>query len=274
MRKITFLLGIFAMLFGIFTLTSCDDDPKPAPTVTILHSGVPATSAQLAPNTASYMLTGNARASANFKSIKITLTYNGATNTVKDILDFEKNDTVYTFMEEINLAGKNSAGSSVTITVSVTDQQDQVGTGTLNIGFGSSETPMKSSGSGMIYNWYSSNASAWDLVNNRSRKAADSDSDKDMVNPSSTDWSFKKEWYSKNGTQFVKNNSFNYNNPTVEAAAAAFSGGSTSISVSQGDIIIAKLRGGSEYAVIKVTEIRETSIENNDDYIKFEYKKK
>jgi len=136
------------------------------------------------------------------------------------------------------------------------------------------ETEFTESVTGIIYNWYSANAWAWDLVNNRSSRSEDADGDKDMANPGTTDWSFKKEWYSKNGTLFVKNNSFNYNNPTVEAAAAAFSGGSTSISVSQGDIIIAKLRGQDEFVVIKITEIRETSIENNDDYIKFEYKKR
>ena len=58
------------------------------------------------------------------------------------------------------------------------------------------------------------------------------------------------------GRMPFKDNAFDFANATVEGANAAYTSGSSSITIgspSVGDIFIVKLRGGSSYAVIEIT---------------------
>lgn len=125
---------------------------------------------------------------------------------------------------------------------------------------------------GVIWNIIGPNAGAWDLVNNVQRWSTNPDSLKDMKN---TDGVGSWTAGTGNGTLFVKNNSFAYASPIVENAIIAFSSGTPSQYVSNpsvNDIYIAKIRGGSNYVVIKITNINVTSYDNLDN-IEFEYKK-
>ncbi len=96
-----------------------------------------------------------------------------------------------------------------------------------------------------------------------------------MKNTSTVNDGWKNEWTSMNGTLFVKANSYNYANATLEAAIAAYNAGTPSQTVTNpaaNDIYIAKLRGGNNYVVIKVTNVVETTNDNLDK-IEFSYKK-
>lgn len=122
---------------------------------------------------------------------------------------------------------------------------------------------------------------AWDLVANDSLSSSADDANKDMINTTLNDslfvgdYGFSKGWNTSNGTMFVKANDFDYEHATVEAATAAYAAGTATADVqgvNTGDIYIAKLRGGDDYAVIKITSIVLTS-DDNKDRIVFTYKK-
>ena len=85
---------------------------------------------------------------------------------------------------------------------------------------------------------------------------------------------FVKGWVGQNSTTFVKVNGSDYDNATLSSVAAAFSAGTTVSTVSNvvvGDVYIAKLRGTSTYAVLKVTAV--TDAAGNNDFIEFSVKK-
>lgn len=82
-------------------------------------------------------------------------------------------------------------------------------------------------------------------------------------------------WVGQNSTAFVKSNSFDVANASTASVTAAYAAGtptSTVTGVAVGDIYIAKLKGTTEYAVIKVTGV--SSIAGNDDFYTFDVYKK
>jgi len=122
---------------------------------------------------------------------------------------------------------------------------------------------------------------AWDLVNDVEMWMADPDANKDMVNTSSASGSaFEAGWEAGTGnsTTFVKDNSFDYDNAYAQDAEDAFNAGTPSNEVSdasENDIYIARLRGGDNYAVIKITDIDPYSKSTmaGDGKLTFTYKK-
>lgn len=140
-------------------------------------------------------------------------------------------------------------------------------------------TPLATEKTGQFYHIQGTLKGAFDLVADVEKGAADSDADKDMKNTDSAGSVFTGSWTTGNSTMQVKNNSYDYTNATVESASAAYSAGTPSASVSSpatGDIYVAKLRGGSSYAVIKITAVDpndNTCACLNKGKISFSYKK-
>jgi len=129
---------------------------------------------------------------------------------------------------------------------------------------------------GKIWNCSSANASAWDLVNDIAVTGSGNENIKDMKNYLINN-TMSPSWYSNNGTQFVKDNTFDYDNSTSgNSAGFTFAQGLDSnymYHVTVGDIIIAKLRGNEDYAIIKITQIDTANISSYLFDISFEYKK-
>ena len=134
---------------------------------------------------------------------------------------------------------------------------------------------------GVIGHLYGPLNGAWDLVNDVEMWMGDADANKDMVNTSSGSGSaFVAGWEAGpgNSTTFVQANSFDYDNAYAQDAEDVFNAGtpSSEISdVSENDIIIAKLRGGDDFAVIKITDVDPyfKSTMAGDGRIAFSYKK-
>ena len=91
-------------------------------------------------------------------------------------------------------------------------------------------------------------------------------------------------WTSGNSTRFVvaDTSTFSYLNASVENTALAYENGSPTTflnngNLAVGNVIIAKLRGIEDYAVINIEEVYDDGIDggtgNNEDYRKFSYKK-
>ena len=81
-------------------------------------------------------------------------------------------------------------------------------------------------------------------------------------------------WVGQNSTTFVKANSLDFSTVTRNQIAAAYLAGSSSATVSGvsvGDVYIAKLRGGSTYAVLKITGT--TTNAGNSNFYQFNIKK-
>lgn len=103
----------------------------------------------------------------------------------------------------------------------------------------------------------------------------------DMKNTDQAGAVFTGSWTAGNATDFVKAGAgFDYSLVTEQAAATAYANGTVTANVnnpSSGDIYIAKLRGGPDYAVIKITSVDpndNTCSCGNKGKITFSFKKK
>ncbi|MDB5256237.1 MAG: hypothetical protein JWM14_932 [Chitinophagaceae bacterium] len=84
--------------------------------------------------------------------------------------------------------------------------------------------------------------------------------------------SFSNGWIGQNSTTFIKSNAFVFTNANMNSTITAYNNGGSSTStvsgVATGDVYIAKLKGGSNYAVLKITNVFDGA--GNNDYIEFE----
>lgn len=167
-----------------------------------------------------------------------------------------------------------------TIEFSVTDKDDLSDMVSVTVNVASDETPLATEVTGAFFHIGGSLEGAYDLVNDVVMAASANDADKDMVNTDAAGDAFTGSWEAGmgNATTFVKVSGFDYENATVESAMSAFANGAASSSVDNpaaNDMYVALLRG-TDYAVIKVTEV---DPDNNDcncgntGKISFDYKK-
>ncbi|MBI4648511.1 MAG: hypothetical protein HY738_18500 [Bacteroidia bacterium] len=132
---------------------------------------------------------------------------------------------------------------------------------------------------GILWNSIGPSANIWNLVLNESDNINADDSITDMVNTTTESENFYQGWQAKNYTKFKLDNSYDFENATIETAIDAYSGGTIlnqpkpyTYNVGPGSIYISRIRTSDEYAVIKVTAVENTS--NDDiDKIEFIYKK-
>lgn len=163
----------------------------------------------------------------------------------------------------------------------VTDRDGNTESVSFDVTVEDAGTPMATEVSDAFFHIGGSLEGAYDLVAETTRSVGDADSDKDMVNTDAAGDPFTGSWEAGQGnsTMFVKDNSFNYANATVEAAEMAYNNGNASSSVdnpANGDIYIARLRGGSDYAVINVTDVDPSNNDcncGNTGKISFDFKK-
>ncbi len=129
-----------------------------------------------------------------------------------------------------------------------------------------------------VWNIMGPNHGAFDMVTGVTVAKATTDASKDAVDMSSlgsTSVTFPKTWTSLNTTMFVTAAAgFDYANASDSTVIKGYKAG-TAAAITKvlavNDIILAKLRSGNTYAVIKITGVVETS-DDNKDYILFNYK--
>jgi len=154
-------------------------------------------------------------------------------------------------------AGINVGVTSYTFTV--TDKDGNVDNVTFTVNTVASATPMTNTVNGAFFHIAGSLEGAYDLINEDVVSASAPGTNKDMANTDQAGAAFTGSWEAQNATLFVKDNSFDYANATVEAATSAFalssSPSNTVNNPMDGDIYIAKLRGGNNYAVIEIVTV-------------------
>lgn len=144
-------------------------------------------------------------------------------------------------------------------------------------------TPFTQTKTGQFYHIAGANGctGAYDLVNDLDMGSAATEANKDMKNTDVAGATFTGAWTQGTGntTQFVKANTYDYANATVESATTAFTNGTvlTTVTPANNDIYIVKLRNNN-YAVLKVTSIAPLDVTcnastTNKGKISFEYKK-
>ena len=176
----------------------------------------------------------------------------------------------------------DAGGTSIVVTFTVSDRRDNQTTTELKLNV---STPYwKEVKNGIINNALSATPSSWDLVNDRKQSPYDDNENKDMEDrTSAADGDFAGGgWLSRTETEFVLASSFDYDRPSVENTNEVFNGGEKvnfipGEELTEGQIILAKIRETSKIAIIKITEVVDDSINggtgNNADYRKFIYKK-
>lgn len=270
-RTATFL----SILTGLGILTSCggEDEPlitPPAPTISI-EQGTQSSAYPGETLVLSAVVNGNA-------TIVQADVYRDQVNIASYPLD--ANFQTFTIPEVEYTIPESDAGQVVTFTFEARDENDKTATAEYNLTV-LAETPMAYDSVGAILGSKIGVApSAWSLVSNErlGKDAAGADMQNPSIGTGTVEQQWIKGWDGESSTTFVKANNFDYENATVEAAAATFADGTPTAevrNVAVGDIYIANMRGAGNYAVIQVAAVSENIVneETNTERILFNYKK-
>lgn len=266
MTKLASVLAIA----GMALLSSCGGEETP-PSITLDTNAMTVAPGEEVTVTATF-------AEEDKKLAELTVTEStdmGGAATVE--LDGSSNNYVYT-----GTVPANAGGTTITVTFTVKDKKDNEGSVDLVL---TVETPFANeTTTSIVNNIHGPSAGAWDMVADQAKLKDDADADKDIVDQTDANTGdfLAGGWAAGNGTMFVVANSYDYANATQESAVSAYAAGTATATLSNDDlavdnVIIAKLRGGDDYSVIKITEVFDDGTNggtgNNTDYRKFTYKK-
>jgi hypothetical protein len=269
-----FALGAIALM-GVFS--NCSKDTTANPPVVKFTNDV---STYAATSGGSYTIVGTITSDVGLTDVTFTKVTDAGETQLLKVTDFtdKKAYTIMFLDSNITVAHK--------VKVTATDKN---GSTSLNfsITVAAGGTALATEKTGVIYHIQASSGNgAWDLVADVKKMSGDAATSKDMIqasnNVSGSAWVAGWNVGAGCGTTYVKASaSFDYTTATVESTTAAYTGGTSTASVTgvaNGDIYIAKLRGGSDYAVIKITTVDPNDASqtagSNKGSITFSYKKK
>jgi hypothetical protein len=264
MKKLLFAITALALTF-----TACEKDETDAPITnenptvkfTVVEGFVSGNATVENGSAITIGVEATSYGSTKLKTLSVTRTFTGVT-----VEDVDTQSDINEVFAGYVFTGNAATTAGIEIwTATVVDKDNKTSTATLilttNDGFTSEEV-------GAFFHVYGANLGAYDLVNNVQIALTGDAASKDMANFDGDNQVFTGKWTGEGaGTMFVKVNatSVDYNTvvysslaTTYEAnvANASFKVGDAASSqtpVTVGDLFIAKLRGGTDYALIKVT---------------------
>ena len=276
MKKVKFLALMFLAGATLFTSCKKDEETVAAPTISVTNNKTAYSVTATADTTIIFNVTVAAEGEIDLFTIKKTV---GSTTTSYGSPTGFSGKTSYTYNFEQIFTATDTYPISFAFKVTDKEGQDASITVTVSKINGSSGTTLAyENTSAILYNLMAPTGylGAWDLVSNVGVASSGSETSKDMANKSTSGTGWIPGWSTGTGntTAFVKDNSLTYATATLEDITAAYTSGSSSITITPtvGDIYVAKLRGASNYALIKVTAINTTASDNLDN-ITFTYKK-
>jgi len=276
MKKVKFFALMFLAGATLFTSCKKDEETVAAPTISVTNNKTAYSVTATADTTIIFNVTVAAEGEIDLFTIKKTV---GSTTTSYGSPTGFSGKTSYTYNFEQIFTATDTYPISFAFKVTDKEGQDASITVTVSKINGSSGTTLAyENTSAILYNLMAPTGylGAWDLVNNVGVASSGSETSKDMANKSTSGTGWIPGWSTGTGntTAFVKDNSLTYATATLEDITAAYTSGSSSITITPtvGDIYVAKLRGASNYALIKVTAINTTASDNLDN-ITFTYKK-
>lgn len=274
MKKLNLFFALLALI-GVSFITSCDSTEDLAPLLTITANGLSSS------NTIDEGLT---------YTVEIVAAQNDISGKKLDdlVIQTPGADTTITinaasYSETFTLVAPLD-GVEETYTFVLTDNDGETTTKSLSVTgtSGVTATPFGTEVVGAFFHVGGSLEGAYDLVAETTIAAAGVEANKDMKNTDVAPAAFTGSWTAGTGnnTMYVRANSFDYDNGSVEDAAAAYAAGgapiSTILNPLAGNIIIAKLRGGNDYAVIEIVSVDATDntcMCGNPGKITFNFKK-
>lgn len=269
---------LFAML-GVITLaflSSCDptETDDLSPLLTITTSGLSTSNTIDEGLTYTVEITAAQNPTSGKKLEDLVIQTPGADTTI--VINAASYNETFTIDAPL-------AGVTHNFTFVLTDKDGVTDTETLSVTGTSAttSTPFGTEVTGAFFHIGGSLHGAYDLVSEATVSAAGAETSKDMKNTDMAGNNFTGSWTTGTGnaTMFVKDNAFDYDNGSVEDATAAFAAGSsvsTILNPLAGDILIAQLRGGSDYAVIEIVSVDPANNEcgcGNTGKITFNFKK-
>ncbi len=299
MKKMKMLaLGLLGASFFAFTSCSPDDDDEvfPRPNLTITASTATITGdangdIEIGSNeTVSFTIQGASAGGTRLKSIALTVSGVNPVNVIpntsegydlNDIANLDNADEDL-YNDVLTIDGVFFSQEGVTnFRFTLTDDRDQSQVVDIAVTV-NDPTPLANEKIGAFFHVEGSLQGAYDLVAATPVPGAPGAdvTVQDMRNTDGVGETFTGKWTAGNATAYVKDNSYDYDNATEESALAAYAAGTASQNVNNplvGDIYIAKLRGGDEYAVVKITNV--DPLDNtcqcvNRGKIEFDFKKK
>jgi len=283
-----------AMMAGAFLLTSCgeddinDDTPRPTLTVSELNEGITNGEITVTPGASLAFRWNAVQAGGGSALDAFTISQTGvnvtvplpATTTGRTLPLESFPSAIRTQYRDTLIINAGQNLGVTTYTFKVTDRDGLSAEVEVRVEVAQSGTPMTNEKTGQFFHIGGSLQGSYNLVasENVSSTAAN-EAVRDISNTDQVGNPFTGSFEAKNATRYVLAAGFDYDNATVEAAAAAFNAGSGNAAVNAptaGQIYIAKLRGGNDYAVIKVTNV---DPDNNDcncgnrGKLVFDYKK-
>lgn len=305
MKTKVFLL--LAILAGLFTITSCTEDEtalEPVVTLSVQNTGVELdfVTGAASQNVSFSVLVQADGKLKDFQVIQKKMNDGSITNTLdlSPAANVFEGKTDYTFAFNFDYVAADFAGlDSIYYEFIAIDELDQVGDAGYRISMKVYTRLTTEVTTGKIYSIMGAGKACWDLKNDAAVSAVgDLSATRYMINsnttgapvgsPSTFDGSWKSDqvvWAGTSGdvttagnsTDFVKANTYNYDNAYKETALTAFNSGVASKTVTApvvNDIYIAKL--GTEIYVIKITKVDNTTVpttKENTGVLEFSYKK-
>ncbi len=276
MKKLSLLFTMGLVASSLF-LSSCGDDED-----------------DVIPNPTIDFIAGNGFETADFTTtpgaqFTVVILAQKADKNLKEFNISRDGANLTGYPEQLTGGGRETLRDTITITVplvvgaynyefTVTDNDNLKASRTLRVTVAGSATIQEFTGK-RIYNRQGTQNGAFDLVNNVSVASASNTGD--MQDNTGLPPVYQKGWTPDEGsnTTFVQQNNYDYDSASQSTAATAFASGTINNDIRNvvaGDIFIARLRGGSTYAIIKITQVNDNGqvgVGLNDDYIQFDYKK-
>lgn len=254
MKKLNLLFILFGFAaLGFLSSCEAETEDELAPLLNLTTVGVSSSNTVVAGSTFNVEVTAAQNPTSGKKIDELEIQTPGADTTIT--VNAASYAATFTF-------DAPAVGVSHTYTFIITDNANKTTTKTVTVtgASGVVETPFGAEVVGAFFHVGGSLQGAYDLVAETNVAAAGTEANKDMKNTDLAGNAFTGSWTTgtANGTLYVRANSFDYANGTVEEAIAAFEAGSSTSTILNplaGNIIIAKLRGGSDYAVIEIVSV-------------------
>ncbi len=176
----------------------------------------------------------------------------GTANNPYTLVDGEK-----TGLSEFSIAFQTPPSSGTTYSYTITLEDESGATSSLSLDVDRLED-LDGPFSGQFYHMAGATGctGGYDLVNDADVSSSGSDADRDMLNTDTGGNAFTGSWEAQNATTYVKDNTGNLNLTSTKAAAMEiYDLGTPAASVASpvaGDIYVAKLRGGDDFAIIQI----------------------
>ncbi len=289
MKNIKLMSFVAILGLGSIIATSCGDveEVTPKPTIEFIGGSEYVSSDISLAGGSNFTVGLNISHTLKLQKLEITVSYDGEPEvldpncTLCDTLlgdndlrvDFKGTTRAAKGTEAWNFTATDKDGNSTTKTITIT-----------NLGSGGSaliEFTQDNNGDPFrVWNFAGARQGAYQLgVGNLSSSEPNKYKDiQDSV--SSTEIGNKEwpaRWTSRNGTMFKKSTSYNWssvnNSSELEAAWNALGTAESVVEVTDGDVYIVNIKNAGTYALVEITDVKDTGASDNNDYVQFRYKK-